>query len=61
MDMHEVWEWGLAVLEHWHGWLSGGLIAFGLELGDRIWDWKPSKKLIFAILAVGLLASLYSA
>jgi len=54
-------QWGLAVIEHWHGWVSGGILAFGLELGDRFWDWKPSKRTYFIILALGLFYSMFSA
>ncbi len=51
----------LAVLENWHGYVSGGILAFGLEISDRLWDWKPSKKLFIGILATGLAWSIFSA
>ncbi len=41
---HEVWEWLTAVFEHWHGYVSGTALAFGLELIEKFRDWKPSKR-----------------
>jgi hypothetical protein len=62
MDLlRDFWEWVLAVLENWHGYVSGGVLAFGLEISDRLWDWKPSKKIFIGILASGLLWSIFSA
>lgn len=54
-------QWLVALLEHWHGWVSGGVLAFALELGDRLWDWKPSKKIFAVILGLGLLWSVFAA
>jgi hypothetical protein len=58
--LRDLGEWVVAMLEHWHGWVSGGVLAFGLEISDRIWDWKPSKRLFFVILATGFLYSTFS-
>jgi hypothetical protein len=57
----DFWTWIVAVIEHWHGWVSGSFIAFVLELGDRFWDWKPSRKLFALILVIGFLISIFSA
>ena len=57
----DVWGWAVAVIEHWHGWVSGGVLAFGLEISDRIWEWKPSKALFIVILSCGLVWSFFSA
>ncbi|MFZ0817224.1 MAG: hypothetical protein WAM78_17010 [Candidatus Sulfotelmatobacter sp.] len=59
--LHGFPEWVVAVFEHWHGWLSGGVLAFGLEVGDKLWDWKPNKKAFAVIIGVGLFWSAFSA
>jgi len=59
--LRDMWDWVIAVLEHWHGWVSGSLLAFFFELGDKIWEWKPSKKLLFTFVLLGLLWSIFSA
>jgi hypothetical protein len=57
----DFWMWVLAVIEHWHGYVSGGVLAFGLELLERFREWKPSKKVFATILALGFLASIFAA
>jgi hypothetical protein len=59
--LHKFPEWMVAVFEHWHGWLSGGLLAFVLELGEKLWDWKPPKRAFVVILGIGLLWSVFAA
>lgn len=59
--VHDIWEWVIAVFEHWHGYVSGGILAFALEYGEKLWDWKPSKKWIVIILCIGFLFSMFSA
>jgi hypothetical protein len=54
-------KWAVAVIEHWHGWLSGGVLAFVLEIGDKLWDWKVSKRTFAIILGVGFLWSVFAA
>jgi hypothetical protein len=54
-------EWLLAVTEHWHGWVSGGVLAFGLEIGEKLWKWEISKRAFAIILGVGLLWSVFAA
>jgi hypothetical protein len=51
--------WIAAVFEHWHGWVSGSVIAFGLELGEHLWHWTPRKKLYIGILAIGVFVSMF--
>jgi hypothetical protein len=36
--LSEAVKWAVAVLEHWHGWVSGSILAFAFEISDRIWD-----------------------
>jgi len=49
--LRDVWECVTAVFEHWHGWVSGGIFALVLEVGDQLWNWKPSKKLYYAAMS----------
>jgi len=58
--LHNINVWTLAVLDHWHGYVSGGAIAFGLELIEKFREWKPSKKVFFGIVAIGFICSMYS-
>jgi hypothetical protein len=60
-QLHGFPEWVVAVIEHWHGWVSGGVLAFGLEVGDKLWDWKIGKRTFAIILGVGLLWSVFAA
>jgi hypothetical protein len=53
-------EWVVAVIDHWHGWVSGGFLAFVLEVADKLWDWKISKRTFAVILGVGLLWSVFA-
>lgn len=59
----DIWEWGVAVFEHWHGYVSGTILAFAFEWGEKLklWEWKPPKKWLIAILIAGFLASIYAA
>ena len=59
--LHSFSGWVAAVLEHWHGWVSGGVLAFGLEIVEKVWEWKIPKKAFLLILAVGLLWSVFAA
>ncbi len=59
--LKDLFEWAVAVIEHWHGWLSGGILAFSLEISDRLWEWKPNKRLFLVILVVGFFVSIFSA
>lgn len=59
--INDLWEWVTAVFEHWHGFVSGGVLAFCLEQSEKIWDWKPPKGWIVAILVIGLFVSMFSA
>ncbi len=54
-------EWVVAVVEHWEGYVSGGVIAFALEVGERLREWKVPKKVYLLILALGLIGSLFAA
>lgn len=58
---HNVWEWVNAVIHNWHGYVSGGALAFGLELVKKFREWEPSKKVFAGIVAFGLFASCFSA
>ena len=49
------------MIEHWHGYVSGGSIAFGLELIKKFRDWEPSKKVFAGVVVIGLLGSMFSA
>jgi hypothetical protein len=58
----DVGEFVLAVLEHLHGWISGGLLALAVELLDRLFDWKIPRKPWIAIFIVGgLFVSVFGA
>jgi hypothetical protein len=61
--LKDIWEWSVAVFEHWHGYVSGTIIAFAFEWGEKLklWEWKPPKKLLVAILSMGFVASIFSA
>jgi hypothetical protein len=59
--LHDLLEWFMAVIEHWHGYVSGTALAFGLELIKKFRDWEPSKKIFTGIVALGLIGSLFSA
>jgi hypothetical protein len=58
--LHGLPEWFASLLEHWHGWLSGSILAFALELGEKIWDWKPPKKAFIWIVVCGLAWSCFA-
>ena len=52
----------VSVLEQLHGWIGGSLLALGVELLDRIWDWKIPRKPWIAIFIVGgLIVSTFGA
>lgn len=58
--LHAFSEWVIAVLEHWHGYVSGTVLAFGLELIKKFREWEPSKRVFAAIVAVGLILSMFA-
>jgi hypothetical protein len=58
--IRDFWEWVVAVFEHWHGYVGGGIVAFVLDNGDRLFDWKPQRKWIVEILIAGFLGSIFS-
>jgi len=60
-QLHGFPEWVVAVIEHWHGWLSGGILAFVLEIGEKLWEWKPKKRVLAIIIGIGLLWSVFAA
>jgi hypothetical protein len=57
---HAFLEWMIAVTEHWHGYVSGTILAFVLELIKRFRDWEPSKRVFAGIVAAGLVCSMFS-
>ncbi len=58
----DVYDFIIAVLEQLHGWISGGLLALGVELLDRIWGFKIPRKPWIAIFIVGgLVVSVFGA
>ena len=59
--LHYLGEWTMAVIEHWEGYVSGGIVGLGLEFSKRFRDWEPSKKVFAGIVALGFLASIFSA
>ncbi len=59
--VHGFGEWIAAVLEHWHGWVSGSVIAFALEIGEKVWKFEVPRKLFIWILGLGLLWSVFAA
>ena len=54
-------DWVVAVFEHWHGWVSGGVLAFFLEVGDRLKKWEIKPRIFAVILGVGLFWSVFAA
>jgi hypothetical protein len=58
--VNQFWEWTISVIEHWHGWVSGGVLAFGLEIAEKAWDFKISKKAFVVISGIGFLWSIFA-
>ncbi|MGD0568533.1 MAG: hypothetical protein ABSA78_09005 [Candidatus Sulfotelmatobacter sp.] len=56
----QIVEWVRSVIEQWHGWVSGGVLAFGLEIAEKIWDFKVTKKLFLVILGLGFFWSIFA-
>jgi hypothetical protein len=58
----DIYDFIVAVLEQLHGWISGGLLALGVELLDRVLDWKiPRKPWIAIFIVAGLFVSVFAA
>ncbi|MGI0085605.1 MAG: hypothetical protein ACREBQ_11030 [Nitrososphaerales archaeon] len=53
------------MLEHWHGYIGGGVLGFCFELSIKISkklrEWQPSKKILASIFVGGLLFSCFAA
>jgi hypothetical protein len=59
---YELALWVVSVIQHWHGWISGGLLAGALEVGEKLNWWKVSKKVfVVLVLALGFLVSIFAA
>lgn len=56
---HPVLVWVIAVIEHWHGYVSGAAVGFFLEVFERLKGWKPNKKVFAVILICGFLVSIF--
>jgi hypothetical protein len=59
--LRNILDWAMAVIEHWHGYVTGSTLAFGLELIKKFRDWEPSKKVFAAVVVFGLVCSMFSA
>jgi hypothetical protein len=59
--LHGFSDWVAAVFEHWHGWVSGGALAFFLEIGDRLKKWEIKPRIFAVVLIVGLFWSVFAA
>lgn len=63
----DIWQFTVAVLENWHGYAAGGVLAIAWEFCERIFGWKfPAKlklpkSLKLGFLLFGLLVSCFLA